>query len=242
MEVYSIAGVGDNVTVSPIGKLKLGAKLKTAAKKLGDTVKKGLKGVEKVGLAPSRTAFLGLVALNVHGFGTKITNAFKKNPAQIGKVWDNLGGNINTLKSTAEKGSKRKAILGVAGVGIGIDPVTDTAALTTAAAPIIAAITKVLKTLGLSDKADEQVAADSAADYADQTGGDAVKDVVAAVKTGKPDVALKPDASFNAGGTETKPSPWLDMNATSFFGIKNKFTYTAAALALAYGLKKAKVF
>jgi hypothetical protein len=107
--------------ISGIGKISL----KKAVQKI-------TKAVKKVGLSPTRNAFLGLVEINVKGLATKI-KALPKNKAA--KVWEKFGGNADKLFKSVERGAKKKSLFGVE--GIGMDPATATALAS--AAPVVAA-------------------------------------------------------------------------------------------------------
>jgi hypothetical protein len=102
-----------------------------------------------------------LLRHNVFGYATKMKLAFQKNEQAVVDKWKQLGGNIDTLKKAIDIGAKKKAILGgqktrdaasqLAGIG---EPVTTTAAgtfatIAAAAAPVILAISALLKTLGI---------------------------------------------------------------------------------------------
>lgn len=80
-----------------------------------DILKKGKTVVLKVYAAPSRAAFLGLVALNVFGLASKLMTVWAKNPASLKNWWAGLGGEIDKLVKTAEKGAQKKRILGAVG-------------------------------------------------------------------------------------------------------------------------------
>ena len=135
MAVYSISGIG---------------KVKKKITKFGAKLKKGLKGVIKVAAAPARNAFLALVALNVHGLGTSVMRIYKKAPDKLKNFWGSAGGQINKLVAAAQKGSRKKRILGTDPnpniIGAAIP------ALLASAAPFLAKITKVLKELGINPK------------------------------------------------------------------------------------------
>lgn len=106
---------------------------------LKDFLKKGKTVVLKVAAAPSRAAFLGLVTLNVFGLGTKLWAVWQKNPASMKNWWAGLGGQIDKLVSAAEKGSKKRKILGdtVGEVTVG--------SVIIAAAPVLTAVLDLLK-------------------------------------------------------------------------------------------------
>jgi hypothetical protein len=117
---------------------------------------------KKVTLAPARNAFYVLLRNNVFGYATKMKLALQKNEQAVVDKWKQLGGNVDTLKKTIDIGAKKKAILGGQKTrdaasqlaGIGVEPVTTTAAgtfatIAAAAAPVILAISALLKSLGI---------------------------------------------------------------------------------------------
>lgn len=119
-------------------------------KKEGNFFQRAGKDIKKVALAPGRAAFLGLVALNVHGFASSLKKVLSKSRTKT--MWEKLGGNFDKLAKTVESGAKKKRILGVdeylvSGIG---EPVS-AAALAATAAPIIAIVVKFLKGEGVSD-------------------------------------------------------------------------------------------
>lgn len=129
--------LNDNVTggISGIGRKKGG---------FFDKLKKGAK---KIALAPSRNAFLTAVSINIFGLASRIKKA---NQQKIKKFWESFGGNYDKLKNTVEKGAKKKAILAKKGVN-GVDEIQtingeaiSASAIIAAAAPIVAAILKLL--------------------------------------------------------------------------------------------------
>lgn len=137
MSIYSISGIGATATKKQ--------KKKVILKKITKTLGKGVKGIVKVAAAPARNAFLFLVKLNVHGLATNINKVWAKNPSHLTNFWNGIGGQINKLLSAAQKGSKKKRILGI---GV-VDPITDSLV---ASAPIIAKFVKLLKQVGIDPK------------------------------------------------------------------------------------------
>lgn len=160
MSLYSLSGIDENAEISGIL-----SKVKSVAKKAASTVKSAAKTVVKpvvqaakvvkqgaltVSLAIPRNAFLLLVRFNVHGWATGL----QKMSWEKLKWWvDYFGGNRTDLQNAINAGAKNKRILGLnyndylvpESVGaIGVEPVTVTAALASAA-PIIAKVSDVLK-------------------------------------------------------------------------------------------------
>lgn len=108
-----------------------------------------------VAAAPSRAAFLTAVSLNVLKVAEKLRQAQLKYPADLQKWWQNLGGNYAKLTEVIDKGMSRR------NVGqIGFEP-TSTAAIITAAAPVIVALVEFLKSRNI-DSYELQGAGDAA--------------------------------------------------------------------------------
>lgn len=98
------------------------------------------RGVKTVTLSIPRNAYLGLVALNVFGYASKLAKAFEDTDGKkkILDKWYGLGGKASALESAVNSGKKKKAIL--AGPAIGAAPAAAAPAWLTVAAGIIAAI------------------------------------------------------------------------------------------------------
>lgn len=188
MKVYTLSG-HDDITVEPLGGFfqNVGKAIKNVGQKVGQ-------GVKTVGLAPGRGAFLGLLLLNVHGFATKLAKAIQKDSNKVRGVWEKLGGRYSELQNAVNKGKTKKQIFGIEGIGV-IDPATATAIAT--AAPIIAAIVSLLKSMNLNDAQAEQVLNQAKNDYTAQTGQDAVQVVQEAV--------LKDQANKSSFGFDLSP-------------------------------------
>lgn len=99
-------------------------------------LKKAFKSVEKVSLAPSRNAFLGLIEINVKGLATKLKGADRK---KVSKLWEKFGGNPEKLYKSIDRGAQKKSLFGVGAV----DPATGSALA--ASAPILAAFIALFK-------------------------------------------------------------------------------------------------
>jgi len=129
-----IFGTGED---HEIGKLKLGKRIKSGFKKIG-------KGLKKIGLAPNRAAFLGLVRLNVKGLASKLQKA---NQAKLKKTWEKIGGDFGKLQSAYNTGAKKKALGGIAGMETPIAAVAlaSIAGALALAAPVIAVIAKLFR-------------------------------------------------------------------------------------------------
>lgn len=146
MAIYQISGIEDQA----VGKTLFGKALKAVAK----PAKAIAKVVVKVGTTPARNAFLLLVRLNVLKMATKLGSKLSKIEPKLKKLWTGLGGNYNVLKSTIVKGSKNKIGCSINGLynpnTVGAEPVSTTAVAV--ATPIIVAIEKILKEVGIDPK------------------------------------------------------------------------------------------
>lgn len=158
-----------------IGKKKKGKwkdKFKGLIKKAVDTgkkiVNKAGKGIKTVALAPARGPFLVLVNVNFRGIARKLDVLRSTKQNKYNEFWTKLGGDIDALNKAVDKGKGKKPFLGekkgVKGFdlidntgigdiyedldGIGVDPVSITAAITAAAA-IIGAANKLFKKEGI---------------------------------------------------------------------------------------------
>lgn len=126
----------------------------SAPKKLKDrvkgVVKKAVKGGKRVGLAPTRAAFLGLVALNIKGLASKLKKANSENSAEVKNIWGKFGGDYDQLIKIVNKGAARKSIGELDEIeveGIGVVTVATAAAAITEAAPVIAVFVGLFKKL-----------------------------------------------------------------------------------------------
>jgi uncharacterized OsmC-like protein len=140
MSLYQISGMEND----EIGKLKLKFPKIKIAKGIDKAFKDVKKVVLKVGLAPSRNAFLAIVSFNSFNLGKKIARGILKDRRKVELFWKNLGGDFNALLRAV---NNRQSQYKVSGNMIGFDPASGTAAA--AAAPIIAAALKVLKEMGI---------------------------------------------------------------------------------------------
>jgi hypothetical protein len=175
-----------------------------------------VKGVKTVNLAAPRNAFLGLVALNVRGLATSI----KRAPSdKLEKFWNRLGGNIEKLKSAADKGAKKKPLFGSRKKGItGYneeyigDPLTAAAGLIAAAAPILIAFSKFKKDIKQEEiPGEEVITADEAAET--ETIGEGAKTVAVADAETTAAQAAQPQLlnadALQVLNSDFKPSPLL---------------------------------
>lgn len=118
-------------------------------------------GAKKIALSGPRTAFRGLVALNVRGLATRLNKALAKDRKKVEDLWKRLGGKMDKLEQSINTGKNKKPLLG-AGKGVnGIssydrnleenDPyigIAIEAAIASASAILIPAV-KLLKDLGI---------------------------------------------------------------------------------------------
>lgn len=143
MAIYSISGIGRVRRTRAQRK----ATRKARRKRFGQKLKKGLRGVMKIAAAPARNAFLGLVYLNVHNFAKKLAVAYEKSPTKVQRFWESTGGQIQRLLTAINKGKTKRRILGFEENPqiIGVAPAT----LLAAAAPIIAKLVNLLKSIGI---------------------------------------------------------------------------------------------
>ncbi len=120
------------------------------------------RGVKKVGLAVPRNAYLSLVALNVFGYATKLSNCLYnkdgsydlKGKEKLNTLWSKkFAGSFSNLERAIKSGMKKKAILGTInsiGAAAAAAPawLAAASAIIAAIAPIIAGILKTKSTEG----------------------------------------------------------------------------------------------
>jgi len=175
MDVITMAGIED---VAGIGRRR----------------RRGLSFAKKIALAPNRRAFRTLVSLNIFGLARKLQKTRAKNPGALKKFWENLGGKYAELEKSIRKGynhwakhHKRERISGVeccvAGDGYydsmertiglaGIGALPAVAALIAAGAPIVKAVSPIVKKSG----ADQTERGEPPMDEAVQQSADIRKD------------------------------------------------------------------
>lgn len=168
-------------------------------KEEGGTFKKK---VAKIGLAPSRAAFLAAVRLNVMKLATRLEELNRKNPGALVSFWTKFGGSPKELKEMISKGS---------GKALSLDPAT-TAAIA-AALPIITVVLKTLKENKVSEVLDagaEQATIDA---MKNELGGDPEIEKGALDMPASKDVAIisKPQGGllqrFLPKGAQAAPAP-----------------------------------
>ncbi|MEI6508579.1 MAG: hypothetical protein WCO54_08830 [Bacteroidota bacterium] len=103
--------------------------------------KKRKRIVAKFALAPSRSAFLLAVEINVLMLAKRLKQLLEKKPNEVKKFWEKFGGNFDKLKKAIDKGIKHE----YKGLGIVVTTAVVTSAITTAL-PIITAVLKLFKT------------------------------------------------------------------------------------------------
>lgn len=145
MAIVAMSGIGASKVVRKARR----ARRKAAGKTFGQKLKKGLKAIVKVAAAPVRNAFLVLVGLNVHNLAKKLAKAYEKNPDKLKKFWESAGGRINNLVKKINKGKTKRRILGDEELPGMIGVVQTVPALLTAAAPLLAKVAKLLKSIGI---------------------------------------------------------------------------------------------
>jgi len=79
--------------------------------KVGDTVKKAGNLIKTVGLAPARGPFLLLVSLNFAGLARKLNMLRSKKPKSYEEFWLKVGGDVDALNKSVNKGKDKKPLL-----------------------------------------------------------------------------------------------------------------------------------
>ena len=123
------------VGISGVTRAEIGAVKK-------ERIRKGGKVILKVAAAPARGAFLALVSLNVFQLAVKLNRVWQTKPQDLKNWWAGLGGQINKLTDAVAKGVKRRERR-MSGIGEIVS--ASTAALITAAAPVLTAALGLLK-------------------------------------------------------------------------------------------------
>jgi hypothetical protein len=150
MAIYQVSGIGRASRSQR--KMQRRAKRvarRKAGKGFGQRLKKGLKGYVRVMATPTRNAFLLLVKINFANLAKKLDAAYRKNPSALANFWGKFGGRIDALVKAINSGKGKRRILGMNDNPdlplIGVAP----AAAAAAAAPIVAAVVKFLKDIGI---------------------------------------------------------------------------------------------
>lgn len=210
MSLYKLSGFDDEVGKISFDKIK--SNLKNAAAKSSNVVKKAASQIpaaankladstKTVGLAVPRSAFRGLVALNVHGLATNLKQLTEQKGTFAGlQWWSDLGGDVDDLQKTINSGSTKAKIFGIdeesaaareiydgySGDGVRVgEPVTIAASLASAT-PVLLKALDVLKKSGLKTEDVNKIAAitkKATTDFQNLTGRK-VTDVIFKKETG----------------------------------------------------------
>lgn len=133
----------EEILLGAWGSDEIGARKKGARKKRKSKIWNFLK---KIGLAPARIAFLGMVRINLFGLAKKLYKSIKKDKgARLFKFWRKLGGNVKKLLKAVNGGVKRLIKKGKL-KGLGVAPLI---AVFAAAVPIVTALIPLLKKQGV---------------------------------------------------------------------------------------------
>lgn len=108
-------------------------------------LKKGWKVVAKFALAPSRSAFLLAVSVNIFKLAKRLNQLYVTNPDKLKNFWEKFGGDFEKLKKAITKGLTHKKALGFA----------VTTATISASLPIITAVIKLFKELKTDKQGDD---------------------------------------------------------------------------------------
>lgn len=203
--------------------------------KFKNFLKKEISGLKKIGLAPARGPFLILIDVNFRGLARKLDALKTKNQKALDEFWLKVGGNLNSLYNSIDKGKKKKPFLGQSKISgataavyiggpdsicrvdddenyIGFDPATITAALT-AAGGLVIAVNKLIKKENIKSKPDEggdDIPVPEGTTPINPEGGDFVATDPASPEAEDYALTKKLPAPTTAGGvTRFKPSPAL---------------------------------
>lgn len=199
MSLYQISGFQND----EIGKFKI----KIPKIRLKDISIKNIKNLGlKVALAPSRNAFLAIVSFNSFGLGRNLAKAIQKDRNKIKKFWENFGGDFKALLRAV---NNRQSIKVSGSIG---DPATGTAAV--AASPILAAVVKLLKDMGIDTKdiggSVKNILETKAASLIENKGKEVIesgfKSVVRKNPNGSTDLVITDAASTTIQETDNLPS------------------------------------
>lgn len=169
-------------------------------------------GVKKIGLAAPRSAFRGLVALNVRGLATRLNKALSKDGKKVEDLWKRLGGKMDKLQQSINTGKNKKPLLGAKKGITGLydydylnentEPYLGVAIETViaSASAILIPISKMLKDLGIEKEGGEDIITAEEEAEAEES-GNKIKD---------PNFVASDDEN-KPGGSSTgfKPSPIL---------------------------------
>lgn len=183
MSLYKLSGIDNEVGGISFDKIKTNLKnaaaksstvVKKAAAEIPNAAKKLAEGSKTVGLSVPRSAFRGLVALNVHGLATNLKQVTDKKGTIDGlRWWEDMGGDVNDLQKTINASYQKAKIFGIEeesaaareiydgysgdGVRVG-EPVTIAASLASATPVLIKAL-DIIKKSGIKTEDVEKIAA-----------------------------------------------------------------------------------
>ena len=129
--------------------------------------------LKKIALAPARRAFRSLVALNFRGLATKLAAAIQANQGAVSSKWKKLGGNFSALVKSVNVGKKKRKIFGLDQSVAGIGDATVAVTFLAAAAPVLIAMSSLLKNLKGDDGGELSDAVDQSIDAVKKLGGNA---------------------------------------------------------------------
>jgi hypothetical protein len=118
MDVNYLTGSPENYYIN--GKAEREARKAARKEKREERKKSGkgfFQGAKKIALSGPRTAFRGLVALNVRGLATRLNKALAKDRKKVEDLWKRLGGKMDKLEQSINTGKNKKPLLG-AGKGV----------------------------------------------------------------------------------------------------------------------------
>lgn len=159
----------------------------------------------KIGVAPMRLAFLGLVRLNTLHVAENLEKAIRKDRNKVMNWWKDFGGDFNELLKitnlgikAGEKGKAQK----LTGSNLGLVVATGTAVATATATPVLTSLVALLKNIGVEavkGSADALATAGKTALTKALNTGEKLPDVETAVVIEQP----KPESKVNNPPPET---------------------------------------
>lgn len=153
---------------------------------------------KKIALAPARRAFRTIVALNVRNIAVKLDEAIRKDANAVYNKWKRLGGHPNNLMESVNIGRKKKPIFG----SESINGVPVVVAAMAAAAPILVAMSSIIKSVKGGEDSQLNDIVDASGEAIKQLGGD--------VNTYAVDPTAAPSKfDLQADGLSFKPSTGL---------------------------------
>jgi hypothetical protein len=113
MNVNYLTGSPDKVFIN--GKAERDARQaarKAKREKNREEGKGVFQGAKKIALSAPRSAFRGLIALNVRGLATRLNKALSKDRKKLEDLWKRLGGTVDKLQESINTGKNKKPLLG----------------------------------------------------------------------------------------------------------------------------------